>query len=129
MLRTTFGHLPPRSMSHLLLKHYQQIKGNDVYNNMQAKLLPLYTHTRPLGWDQKVKTFFSEYGHVTYQIKGNETCDKKQTNILPLRIISAPWVRSKYQNIFLNVVMLQKGWSCIYHGHLYHGLVGGRGFL
>ena len=37
------------------------------------------------GWGQKVKFsfFFSEYGHVAYQIKGNHVCSKIVANILP----------------------------------------------
>ena len=49
-----------------------QIKGNEMYNNMQSNVV-LYTHPRPLGLGQKVKTFFpSESGHVAYQFKVNE---------------------------------------------------------
>ena len=33
----------------------------------------LYTHPRPLGWDQRSKHFFTESSHVAYQSKGNET--------------------------------------------------------
>ena len=33
-----------------------------------------YTHARPLGWGQKVKTyFFAESSHVAYQTKWNGT--------------------------------------------------------
>ena len=38
---------------------------------MQANVLPFYTTTAPRG-GQKVKTFFSEVGHVAYQIKGKD---------------------------------------------------------
>ena len=39
---------------------------------MQANILPVYTPTTPPD-GQKVKTiFFSEEGHVAYQIKGKE---------------------------------------------------------
>ena len=41
-----------------------QIKGNKTYDNTQANVLPLYTHTGPLGWVKKGKR--SEYGHVAY---------------------------------------------------------------
>ena len=30
-----------------------------------------HIHIQPLGWSQKVKTFFSESSHVAYLIKGN----------------------------------------------------------
>ena len=33
----------------------------------------LYTHPRPLGWDQRSKHFFTESSHVAYQSKGNGT--------------------------------------------------------
>ena len=36
-----------------------------------------YTHPCPVGSGQKAKTFFSQCGHVEYQIKGNEV----KTNI------------------------------------------------
>ena len=45
-----------------------QINMNEAENTMQANILPFYTSTTP-GWGQKVTTFFSEEGHVAYQIK------------------------------------------------------------
>ena len=44
-----------------------------MYDNIQANILPLHTYLTT-EWGQKVKTiFFSENGHVAYQIKGNDT--------------------------------------------------------
>ena len=46
-----------------------QIKGNCAQITMEANMLSLLTPLTP-GWDQKVKfIFFSESGHVAYQIK------------------------------------------------------------
>ena len=40
-----------------------KFNANEAANTMQANILPS-------RWDQKVKTFFSEEGHVAYHIKG-----------------------------------------------------------
>ena len=61
-----------------------QIKGNDMYNNMQPTILSLLTCTLNHGVGS------TENGCVAYQFKGNETYDNMQANILPL-----PWVRLK----------------------------------
>ena len=46
----------------------------------------------PGGWSRKVivHLFFSDYGHVAYQIKGYDTCSNMVTNILPADPISDP---------------------------------------
>ena len=58
--------------------------GMIAYNNMHAKNVHLYTHSTPGIGSKGKNIFFSEYGHVIYQIKGNETYNKMQANILPL---------------------------------------------
>ena len=35
-----------------------KIKGNEASNNMLANVLPLYTHSQPLGWGQTFKYLF-----------------------------------------------------------------------
>ena len=46
-----------------------------------------YTHSQRLGWGQKVKHFFfSEGGHVAYQIKEIEALNKMQARSLILHI-------------------------------------------
>ena len=47
-------------------------------------ILCSYSHTRPLGRDQKIKIYFTENSHVAYQIKGNGTQSSKQVHILSL---------------------------------------------
>ena len=48
---------------------------------MQANILPFYTPSTP-GWGQKVKTIFSEEGHVAYQIT------KKEVNIMQVKCLT-----------------------------------------
>ena len=59
-----------------------QIKGKEVYNNVQANILPLHTPLT-LGWGQKVKTFFSKSCHFAYKIKANEMY-RGDTNLMNL---------------------------------------------
>ena len=59
-----------------------QIKGKEVYNNVQANILPLHT-PMTLGWGQKVKTFFSKSCHFAYKIKANEMY-RGDTNLMNL---------------------------------------------
>ena len=47
-----------------------KIKENQKCSNMVATILPTYLPL-DLGLGQKVKSHFSEHGHVAYQIKGN----------------------------------------------------------
>ena len=56
-----------------------------------------------MGCDNTIKSSFSEYGHVAYQINGNEAYINMPANILPLLTLSATGVGSIF---FLNVVML-----------------------
>ena len=52
--------------------HYAyQIKGNEAYNSMLVKGLPLHTPLTP-GVDQNVNFFFSESSQVACQINRNE---------------------------------------------------------
>ena len=65
------------------------------------------THPLPLGWDQKVKSIFTENSHVAYQIKREWSIEYHAAHIMPLYTSSAPWVESKGQkSFFLNVFML-----------------------
>ena len=47
-----------------------KLEGNGTKSTMQAHILSLHTPSAP-GAGSKVKTFFSEYSDVAYQIKGN----------------------------------------------------------
>ena len=51
-------------MSHIKLKEIE-------YRVPCKHIFCPYTHPRSLGWNQVVKTFFSERSHVAYKIKGN----------------------------------------------------------
>ena len=58
------------------------------------------------GAEVKIK-FFSEYGHVAYQIKAGDAGSNMVANILPTDTPSTQRVGSKGQTIyFLKVVML-----------------------
>ena len=53
-----------------------------------------------------MKSTFSEYGHVAYQIKRNESYNNMLANVLPLHTSLTPGVGSKGQLFpFLKVVM------------------------
>ena len=55
---------------------------------MNANFLYLHTHLIP-GVRSNVNTvFFSENGHVAYQIKGNEAYNNVHANILPSHTLS-----------------------------------------
>ena len=61
-----------------------------MYNNMQANILPLHTHTHLTpGRGLKIKNLF-------FRLK-----------------------------VVICISNEQEGWSCTYHGHLYHGWVVG----
>ena len=56
-----------------------------------------------LGGAAEVKIkFFSEYGHVTYQIKGDNTGNNMVANILPTDTPSTQGVGSKGQTIYFS---------------------------
>ena len=65
-----------------------------------------------MGWSPGQNYFFTQYGHVAYQIKGNYTCVQHGSTDTP----SITGVGSKGQNtFFLKVVMLHiklKGIEC-----------------
>ena len=70
---------------------------------------------RSLGWTLGVgapeseNIFFSEHGHVAYQIKGNETYNRMHVNICPYIHTLDPGMGSNGHNNFsflLRVVML-----------------------
>ena len=64
---------------------------------MEAHILPLHTPQHPDGLTgQKVKTFFSNSSHVSYQIKGNIAYSTR----FFFYTHAIPWVESKGQNIF-----------------------------
>ena len=51
--------------------------------------------------------FYSDYGHVAYQIKGNDTNSNMEANILAVDTPLTPWVESQGQTFFfLKVVVL-----------------------
>ena len=51
-----------------------------------------------------------------------------KANILPLHTLSTPGWGLKVKHFFSsNKSNEQEGWACTYHGHLYHGWVGGCG--
>ena len=53
-----------------------------------------------LGGGAEAKSkFFSEYGHVAYQIKANEACTNMVKNILHTDTPLTSWVGSKGQTI------------------------------
>ena len=52
-----------------------------------------------LGDGTEVKFFFSEYGHVAYQIKADDFCSNMVANILLTDTPSSQWVGSKGQTI------------------------------
>ena len=67
--------------------------------------MPLHTLLSP-GMGQNVKTFFSEFGHVAYQIKGNEVNNNMQVNSLPIHTLF-PWdAGQKVKTFFPNMVLL-----------------------
>ena len=51
---------------------------------MVANILPAGP-PQPLGWGQNFN-FFSEYGHVAYQIKGNDACSNRVANSFTHRL-------------------------------------------
>ena len=68
-----------------------------------------YMYPRPLGWGQKVKTFFSENSHVAYQIKGKGAKSDMQSHILSLHTPLAPGWGQKVKTcccFFLKEAML-----------------------
>ena len=74
--------------------------------------LNLNVWVRPPGWKLGGSTeaeiqLFSGQGHVAYQIKGSEERSNIQAHIVFTRTLD-PWGRVKCQNLFFNVVMLQK---------------------
>ena len=49
-----------------------------------------------------IKSTFSEYGHVAYQIKGNEAYNNMLANILPFHTPLTPGLGSKGQFLFFS---------------------------
>ena len=72
---------------------------------MEATIWSVDTSKTP-GDGQKIKTFFSESGRVTYQLTGNGAWNTMHAYILSLFTPSAPGVGSKGQTFFLKGVML-----------------------
>ena len=69
-----------------------------------------YPHNRPRVGVKRPKQFFSENGHVVYQIKGNNTYNNMQAIILSLHTPSTLSGGVKGRNsffFFLKMVMLQ----------------------
>ena len=59
----------------------------------------------------KSKLFFSEHGHVAYQIKENHKCSNTEATILPANILTSPpppmtLVDGVKIQLFQNMVML-----------------------
>ena len=50
-----------------------------------------YIYPRPLGWRQKVKTFFSESSFVAYQIKRNGALEHNASTYSVLTHTLVPW--------------------------------------
>ena len=73
-----------------------EIKGNDAYNNIQAKTRALYTHSTP-GTGSKGENIFSGYDHVTYRFKGMNCTTYVRRGFAHTHTIDAE-VRSKVQN-------------------------------
>ena len=44
-----------------------------------------------LGGLRGTEAFFSDYGHVAYQIKGNDACINMVANILPVEPLPRLW--------------------------------------
>ena len=55
-----------------------------------------------LGGGAEVKFFFSEYGHVAYQIKADDFCSNMVANILPTDTPSTQGLGSKGQTIYFS---------------------------
>ena len=75
--------------------------------NVRQHISKYFAHTRTPTpeWVKRFKQFFSENGHITYQIKGNDTYNIMQAIRLSLNAPSTPGLGSK--QFFLKVVMLQ----------------------
>ena len=74
------------------------IKGNEMYDSIQAKSLPLHAPL-PHEWGQNCFVF-SENGHAVYQIRGNDTYNNMQAIILSFNAPLTPGVLLKGQNSF-----------------------------
>ena len=82
---------------------------------MVANILPTDT---PLTWrvGSKGQTiYFSESGHVAYQIKADDAGSNMVANILPTDTPSTQGVGSKELYLFLKVVMLHIKLKAIEH--------------
>ena len=86
----------------------ENMKKNLVWASSSEPLLSL---SKLCTWGQKWPqrsgqiglykiNFFSEYGHVAYQIEGNEAYNSMQANILPLHTTLTPGMGSKGQFFF-----------------------------
>ena len=61
-----------------------------------------YTHPRPLGSDQMIKTLFFLKSHVAYQIKDYGAQSITQAHILFLHTPSVPRVGLKVKTVFIS---------------------------
>ena len=81
------------------------IKLKVIYVRQHTSKHFAHTRTPTPEWVKRLKQFFSENGHINYQIKGNDTYNIMQAIRLSLNAPSTPGVGSK-QSFFLKVVML-----------------------
>ena len=59
-------------------------------SNMVANVLPADPPPPRGDWVSKSKLFFSEHGHIAYQIKENHKCSNMEATILPANILTPP---------------------------------------
>ena len=74
-----------------------------------------------------MKTFLQNMVMLHIKLNGMKRMTKCKHIFCPYIYFDSLSEVKMSKHFFFNLTMLQKGWSCIYNGHLYHGLVVGGG--
>ena len=77
-----------------------QIKGNEMYDNIQANILTLRTPWTPGLGSIDQNSFFFLKVVAAYQIKGNDAYNNMEAKSLHLYTHSSPGMGSKGENLF-----------------------------